>query len=385
MGTRRTASLAVAVCLLVGLLTACGSDESDTARPTGTATLPSRKEPTATPLPTAPPTPPRSLGLNVSPTELIISAAKMLPAGWTLFAWRAPCYQCDGSFADFRRWTSDGNALSSAFLFSFAEDPISASTGAPGVYTVAFAADGRRIAAGLCTHGYCGGLGAPSEDAAADLYRSNDGGLTWSRVGPLARNTYVAGFIGDDVVIRQTTQTGDHWDSMFLAADGRRLDPAGFSADRVVAVAGRDPVWVHYGDTAGGSENHLRSSYQDARGPISVPLPDTDTYLIGLSGTDDYVWELHTAEASGKPTTVLAIADRTGKASRAYRWDGRWWSVRGITGGRFIAGYGDDSSLGEPPTPFIIDLETGTLTPFSGLPRSHADSFTYPFSVAPPR
>lgn len=377
------ALLAAAVTVLGAALFACGNDAAPPA-PTATATPPAAQEPTATPTPSPAPSASTIPGLDVPAAELTIAAAKPLPAGWTLFSWQAPCYQCDPSYADFRRWTSDGKAATGEFLFSFTQPPVTASGDAPGVYTVSFAADGRRIAAGLCIRGYCGGLSEPSEDAIAELFRSDDGGRTWRSLGPLQRGAYVTGFIGDDVVIRKTTRSGDRLESTFLTPDGRRLDPAGFSPDWMVSAAGRDPVWIQYGDYAGGRQNRLRSNYRDAAGPISVPLPDTDTFLVGLTGAADYVWELHPADARGRPTTVLAVADRAGKVSRAFRWDGKWWSIRGITDGRYIAGYGDDASLGEPPTPFMIDLDSGTLTPLSGLPRSPADSFTYPFSVAPP-
>lgn len=382
MKTFVRALLAAAVTVLGAALFACGDDSAPPA-PAATATSPAAQEPPATP--TASPTPSASTipGLDVPLAELTIAPAKPLQAGWTLFSWQTPCYQCDPSFADFRRWTSDGKTAIGEFLFSFTQPPVTASGDAPGVYTVSFAADGRRIAAGLCTRGNCGGLSEPSEDALAELFRSDDGGRTWRSLGSLERGAYVAGFIGDDVVIRKTTLSGDHWESTFLTPDGRRLDPAGLSPDRMVAAAGRETVWVRYGNDANG-QNHLRSNYLDAGGAIAVPLPDTDTFLVGLTGDAGYVWELHPADARGRPSTVLAIADRAGKVSRAFRWDGKWWSIRGITDGRYISGYGDDASLGEPPTPFIVDLDTGILTPLSGLPRSSAETYTHPFSVLPP-
>lgn len=375
---------ATAAATLAAALVACGDDAAPPA-PTPTATSPAVQEPSATAIATVTATPSGLAipGLGLVPEALTTTNATVLPAGWTLFAWQLGCYGCDGSMADFRRWTSDGKTATGEFLFSFTQPSVPASP--LSVYTVAFSSDGRQVAAGLCVRGYCGGFAEPSEDAAGELYRSNDFGQTWERVGPLARGAFVAGFLGDAVVIEEVTSMGGQWDSSFILPSREVVEPSGFDADRMVTLRGREPVWVRYGRSEWGDRNHLRSTYQDAAGPISVPLPDTDTFLVGLTGDAGYVWELHPAEPSGRTTTVLAIADRAGKVSRAFRWDGKWWSIRGITDGRHIAGYGDDASLGEPPAPFMIDLETGTLTPLSGLPRSAADTYTYPFSVVPPR
>ena len=102
-----------------------------------------------------------------------------------------------------------------------------------------------------------------------------------------------------------------------------------------------------------------------------------------MTGTDGYIWELYPKDADGQGTTVLAVADRAGEVRQALRWDGNWWSIRNVSHGRYLAGYGDDPSLGPAPAPFIIDLETATLTPLTGLPRSSSETFTYPMAIVP--
>lgn len=346
-------------------------DVTSTAAPSASSSPSATASATpATPAATGTPIP----GSAFQPVALTLASPQLLPAGWTLFGWHAPCYACGPSYADFRRWTSDGRTLASTFLFSFTQPPGSASDSSSGVYTVAFGGNAQHVAAGLCTRGYCGGEGEPSADATAELFRSDDAGRTWRSLGPLARGSFVVGFLGDEVVIRTAPGSAD----AFVTSGGRSLAPADFAPDWVVLQEGRDPVWVRYGP-----DGHLRSTYRDGGGAVSPPLPDVDAYLLGLTGFDGYVWEMHTADAGGQPTTVLAIADRTGAVRRALRWDGRWWSLRYVAGGRYVAGYGDDPSLGPAPAPLLIDLQTGTLTPLTGLPRSQAETFTLPMAVIP--
>ena len=64
-----------------------------------------------------------------------------------------------------------------------------------------------------------------------------------------------------------------------------------------------------------------------------------------MTGADGYIWELYPKDADGQGTTVLAVADRAGEVRQALRWDGNWWSIRNVSHGRYLAGYGDD------PTP----------------------------------
>ncbi|MCC6381650.1 MAG: helix-turn-helix transcriptional regulator [Dehalococcoidia bacterium] len=353
-------------------------DATPTPSPSASASpSPSASATATTPTPVASGAP--IPGLATPPAVLALAAPQLLPAGWTLFGWQAQCYQCGASYADFRRYTSDGRTLTSDFLFSFTQPPGSGPDTGSGVYTVAFGSCGRRVAAGLCTRGYCGGEGEPSADATAELFVSGDGGRTWRSLGPLARNSFVVGFLGDEVVIQQfVSQTPTGWKAAFVTTGGQSLAPADFPANWVVLEEGRDPVWVRYGP-----DSHLRSTYRDRGGTVSPPLAETDAFLLGLAGADGYVWELHTRDAGGQPTTVLATADRSGAVRRALRWDGHWWSLRGLTGGRYVAGYGDDPSLGPAPAPFVVDLQTGVLTPLTGLPRSQAETYTYPLALTP--
>ncbi len=376
------AGVAVTLCAAFGSAACDDSDSPTESTPlpaTATAT-PAEPTATASPAPTAVAIP----GIDVPPSPLVTAAPPGLPAGWTLFAWHLGCFQCDGSFADFRRWTSDGSTPSGEFLFGFTEPPAPAgSAHAPGVYTVAFDSSGSRIAAGLCTKGYCGGMAEPSDDATAELFRSDDGGRSWRSLGDLGRGAFVEGFLGDEVVVRQSTRVGDRWEASFLTAGGQSLGPPDFDADSVVLDDARGPVWVRYERNANGDVNHLRSTYQDAGGVVTPPLAGTDAILHGVTGTDGYIWELYTKDADGQGTTVLAVAGRAGEVRQALRWDGKWWSIRNDSHGRYLVGYGADPSLGPAPAPFIIDLETATLTPLTGLPRSSSETFTYPMAIVP--
>ncbi len=155
-------------------------DTSDSAplpeAPATAAATPPTVAPTASPTATA--TPEVIAGVEVKPlsfgppVDFPPNVAAIIVNG---------CWQCDGPPSNIERvYRSTDGTLHKDILFEPARP------GTQYINTFAVSADGQRLAVGVCTIGYCGGLGEATPDAEVTLRYSSDGGITWSELGKLA-------------------------------------------------------------------------------------------------------------------------------------------------------------------------------------------------------
>ena len=121
------------------------------------------------------------------------------------------CYQCDGPptglyrlYRDASGEAADRRALYPRGLGAPAATVATteeASVDESYITGLALSDDASQIVAGVCTRGYCGGLGFPTADAQTTLYRSSDGGVTWTQFGLFDGGGWVTAITNDGVVV----------------------------------------------------------------------------------------------------------------------------------------------------------------------------------------
>jgi hypothetical protein len=104
--------------------------------------------------------------------------------------------------------------------------------------------DASEIAAGVCTRGYCGGLGFPTPDAQTTFYRSSDGGVTWTRLGVMDGGGWVVAITEDGVVVSSYSVEEESAPRFSLFPSGEPLDlPPGPSVYWPLTLPGGELAW----------------------------------------------------------------------------------------------------------------------------------------------
>jgi hypothetical protein len=111
-----------------------------------------------------------------------------------------------------------------------------------------FAPDGSDLMASVCVHGYCGGMGGPSADAEVWLFRSEDGGVTWTEYQRLPRPELVVGWLGPGVVLTSYYDDTTGVQSFTVRPTGEEVVPPRGHADAWPAVTAGGRLLWHAGD-----------------------------------------------------------------------------------------------------------------------------------------
>jgi hypothetical protein len=74
----------------------------------------------------------------------------------------------------------------------------------PRITGFGFAPDASEMLVAVCTRGSCGDLGYPSNDVRTTIFRSTDGGVTWSNYGEIEDDAFIAGRVGSGAVLVQS-------------------------------------------------------------------------------------------------------------------------------------------------------------------------------------
>ena len=360
----RNAAVSVLLLGLIALALAC----SDSVPPPQTAT------PTATGGATPAPTPDPMSGEGllrqalegVEVRSLTLSRPVAVPENIALII-ETGCTQCDGPTTGFVRVYRDpsGNVRTDTLL-----DPSDPGLGLPEPgpqdqrYVAGFAVrtDGSEIIAGVCARGYCGGLGGATRDSETVLFRSVDGGVTWTEYGRLAPGRWVAGLIakGDVLTVGYDEATGVS-DYLFYPS-GAPLTPP-------------QPGW--YPEFVG--EDVLLWRRQDGtwlRKDGSAYLPGA----LGSAGLSSYVVATY---ADGDPQLVsfylsdagyLLELNRDGEIVTAYEFPGYATMRVPLRPQIYLGNSWVEASLLEDPVPSffayslpaVIDLAAGSIGPIAG-------------------
>ena len=210
---RRSALAAAPTVPLLLIVLSCGRGEgSPTSTPASTST------PFVTPTRIVTATPEAIDGVDVVPlqfgkeAEIPVDVALIVETG---------CIQCDGPTTGLVRLYRDpSEQVRTDPLFSpeaahlpprLVSDPKAEPTGTreeePYITGFALGHDATEIVVGVCSRGYCGGLGLATSDAETTLFRSLDGGLTWAQYGILDGGYYVVAITKDGVLLNHQLES----------------------------------------------------------------------------------------------------------------------------------------------------------------------------------
>lgn len=193
------AGVAVASAMVVVALRNDAGEDTDRspAVPPGDSTVVDPSNPGAQPtvVVTPPPTTGETVG-GVGVTRLSFSQPGSFPVPLSAIVERG-CDQCDGAATRYERVTLESSGqLKVDELFKAPNGYISSSLfdrGAGAFYVT------------VCSRGYCGGVGVPTADAQTTVYRSTDGGVTWSAVETVDAPATVAAITKQGALLNLTT------------------------------------------------------------------------------------------------------------------------------------------------------------------------------------
>jgi hypothetical protein len=357
-----TTVLALSAILLLAV--ACGGGEKQPA-------------PTATPTAVASPT------LAPTATPQVIDGVEVLPLSFgeemelsnnRALIIETGCWQCDGPPTGLYRLYRDASGqprTDALFTIEAVGLPLhrgnheEAWANESSITGFAMDETASEIAAGVCTRGYCGGLGFPTSDAQTTFYRSLDGGVTWEELAVVDGGAWVVAIAKDGVVVSGPYGPEEETEPKFsLFPGGEPLQPPPDTSGWPLTLPGGELAWRTEGGRlllSDGSEVlplgegvYVGNIVADAGGERLAATWYTEgpppRYLIGAFPSD------------GSPTSAFSLSDYVGV--------GGWLSDTLVAGNASVppgllptpepGGYLNNF------VPVIIDLEDGEAHPMAG-------------------
>ena len=143
---------------------------------------------------------------GVPVSGLVFGAPSSLPVPLSVIVEKG-CYQCDGPTSGFERVTLDNDGKLKVEKLN---------TPTPGYISSQYwDPAGKAHYLGICSRGYCGGVGPISADAQTTIYRSTDGGVTWQALETTDGFVSVAAASGQDVLLNRSTYADGKFDYKF--------------------------------------------------------------------------------------------------------------------------------------------------------------------------
>lgn len=199
------------------------------------------------------------------------------------------CWNCDGGPSGFVRvYRRPDGSIAQDILFRPEKLNLPPDDDGQPPYILGFAIrpDASEMAVTVCVTKYCGGLGPAEEGSAAKLYRSTDGGVTWTEWADWPLDHWMIGLVADGVLAGHQTNIPDKPDDpattwppqpefgFRVLPEGRLIEPP------TAAMPDQWPIVTDFGDIwwqAGGG------GFIDTQGqPVLELLPGSR--LVGVYG-----------------------------------------------------------------------------------------------------
>jgi hypothetical protein len=178
-GFKPAYALATITVLCLATVAACDDDETQPA-PTAT-THPPTLTPLATPTPAPTATPQAIDGVEVVP--LRVGGEAEIPDDVALII-ETGCFYCDGPPGGLYRLYLDASGQPRTDKL-FPAETAGFQTDQSAIHSYALNTDASEIVVSICTRGECAWIDPAGPDAQTTLFRSLDGGVTWSEFGVL--------------------------------------------------------------------------------------------------------------------------------------------------------------------------------------------------------
>ena len=270
------------------------------------------------------------------------------------------CFQCDGPTAGLVRVYRDrAGKIRTDTLFARPEGP-----SRPYISGFALSPDGAEIAVGVCSRGHCGPVAQETPDAQTTLFRSLDGGVTWSELAVLNGAHGVVAIGQGGVIVSGPFQAGTQAAPPFrVLPQGRPLTPPpGASAGRPISLPGGDLLWrtedgrrVVRGDGGGFLDLNLGD-----RGWIGDLVPDATGERFAVSWGDGGRQYVGVVGRDGRLITTLSSGENT------YAAVGAWLSSTLLVGNVTVSQPQLRTAAPQPFSgllPAIFDLQAGRVSP----------------------
>jgi hypothetical protein len=375
-----------AILSALALLAACVGDDVPSFAPTLAVTPTPSPTTTASPSPQATPSPTPKAQPSPTPADTIDSVDVIplqtghevdLPENTALIV-ATGCSACDSPPSGLVRVYLDPSGdIRSEILFSVERvgDPPFERETDTGTEIVpqdfigfALSDDASEVVVAVCTRGFCGGLGFATPDAETTLFRSVDGGVSWSEFGVLEGGLWITALTAQGVLLSDRRDPEERG-----AAPKYQIFPGGSAVIEPAGVGRVWPISLPDGELGWRTEG---GGILLADGTDFLPLfPETLSMSPGGTIHSDpeggrlalgmYV----TASDSPVAQRNLVVAPLDGSSVVLYAFDSRvrlgpWLNSSLIVGN---VDYAPDLLQGLEPTrylgtiPVLFDLETGNI------------------------
>ena len=289
---------AVAALAAALLLAAC----SDRVPPPETPTPSPTPRPSATPSPepTPPPEVPDFLqGVSIRPLRIDFDIPVTTTASLII---ELGCTQCDGPTTGFARVYGRSFGTQFDVLLTPEMLPLPAAEPEDQRYIAGFgfAPDGSELIAGVCVHGYCGGLGGPTPNAEVWLFRSEDGGISWTELQRLPRPELIVGWLGPGSVLTSHYDDSAGAFSFTVRPTGEAITPPVGHSDAWPSVATEGHIlWHDGGARLLYPDGRVYAETDQAGVSFGKPLLGSQSDLMPLSWDGDDRYYLAQMEPDG--------------------------------------------------------------------------------------
>lgn len=316
--------------------------------------------------------------------EITLTGPVELPDGMVML-FNDVCYGCDGGFnLKIAYITVDG---SMRIVSRMPEEALSVE---PRTSLDGFSQEGLGTMFALICTGFCGGYDEPTPGSTRALWRSVDGGVTWTRLrGEIPPVSYIAGQAGGEALIGQSASSAANpagaIEFVWYPSGRKESPPSGPGPYEPEIGADGSVSWLSR--PAYGSNSPLE--YIEPGGLRRSIAPPNDDRLRWESVmnprlTQQRIWTGSFREGGAGEEYLAFTDDATGTLISVHYFPRRDLRVTRLLNGKTFLGGADLADPWSPNqfSPVIVDLSAGTMSPIRSFsPGDNGRKSSIPIDV----